>query len=251
MKRHNPSDALRRAFLVDCAGSLPNQVDATLCGPLAPYLHSVLELERGETLAHAGSELASIYLSGSGAFKSVMLGEDGAQQVVYFYWPGELIELSGFAVRRYLTEVVAVAPSRVYEFTLSRIERLGQQDPSVLESLLSHVSDRLAEAEKSQFMLGSLSAVQRMAFLLSDTLQRREHAPRAPRLSMPMSRGDLASYLGIAPETVSRLLGWLQQQQVIRMLPGRVVEVLDEARIRAWLLGGTPERSPLSRMPST
>ncbi len=248
MLRRPPSEALLAEFTRNCAARLPSQPQPELCRSLASQLSAVLELDRGETLAHAGAQLQSLYLLASGAFKSVMLGEDGSQQVVYFYWPGELMELNALAARRYLTDVVAVAPSRVYELPMQRIERLGQLQPRLLESLLEHVSDRLAEAERSQYMLGSLNAAQRMAFLLTDTLQRREHAPALPLLPLPMNRGELASYLGIAPETVSRLLGWFRRQGIIRMQPGRVVEVLDAPRMHEILLGEAPGGSPLSAL---
>lgn len=247
MRYNAPIDQLRLEFLRECGGVLPNHVGDSLCRRLAPQLSAVLEMEPGETLAHVGGELQSIYIPGNGVFKSVMLGEDGTHQVVYFYWPGELMEFSGLALRRFLTDIVAVVRSRVYAFTLSDIERLGQKDPSVLELLLAHASERLAESEKSQFMLGSLSAAQRVAFLLTDTLQRCEHMSPTPRLSMPMSRADLASYLGIAPETVSRLLGWFQKEGLIRILPGRIVEVTGEVTIHEILVGAIHFRSPLSR----
>lgn len=249
--RRQPVDGLpATAFLRDCLSVMPGALEPGLCSRLASEVSAVVDAQRGETLAHTGAPMRALYLLASGACKSVMLGEDGVQQVVYFYWPRELMELNALAGRHFVTDVVAIATSRLYEIPLAGIERLGQDSPDVLESLLSHVSERLAEAERSQYMLGSLRSAQRLAFVFADTLQRVRRDGDAPLLvPMPMRRSELASYLGLAPETVSRLIAWFEEQGIIRALPGHVVEVLAQQRLHD-LLRHDAGRSPLSRPPT-
>lgn len=235
-------------MLHDCMSAMPGPFEPALCQALASQVSAVVDMRRGETLAHTGSTMDFLYVVASGVCKSVMLGEDGAQQVVYFYWPREILELNALAAQRYVTDVIAVTSARLYEIPITRVQSIGQAEPEVLEFLLAHVSERLAEAERSQYMLGSLHSAQRIAFLLLDVLHRLPtHAGGPPEVALPMSRGDLASYLGLAPETISRLLTWFQEQRIIRIGPGRLVQVLEQQRLRE-LLQGDPRPSPLSRL---
>ncbi len=228
-----------------CADRLPRAMPASTRAVLSRLVASVVEFGAGDTLVHLGSSFNALHLVVDGAFKSVMLGEDGQQQVIHFYWPSELMALDAFSSRTHATDLVALETARVYEFPFASIESEALKDAAFFESLLGFVSDRLVEAEGDQFMLGSLQATQRLAFFLTTTRQAREHAHLDPVvIDLPMTRRDIASYLGLTTESVSRLLGWMERQAMIRV-DRRRITLLDANRVKA-LLEDTPGMSPLT-----
>lgn len=228
-----------------CAEKLPAKMSSITRSVLSKLVSSVGEFNTGDTVVHSGSKFNALRLLVDGAFKSVMLGEDGKQQVIHFYWPTELMALDAFSSLRHTTDLVALRPSLVYEFSLKSIEQAAENSPDFFESLLTFVSDRLVEAESDQFMLGSLQATQRLAFFLIMTKQAlKETGFDDGAIELPMTRRDIGSYLGLTTESVSRLISWMEKESMIDV-HRRFIRLLDLQRIQS-LLGETPSGSPLS-----
>lgn len=190
-------------------------------------------VERGEALFHQGDPFHSIYAVKSGAFKTLIPHADQADQVIGFHFPGELIGTEGMAVAAYPCTARALANSSVCELRLDRLPDSGRP----LEALQRSIIELLGrEVTFSHELIGSLvhqTAQQRLAgFLLSlsERLQRRGLPGRDFTLSM--SRSDIGNYLGLAGETISRLLTRFQQQGLIRIQRRRIV-ILDPAGMAA------------------
>lgn len=228
-----------------CAERLPPSMTDATRAVLTKLVSSVIEVERGDALLHSGTDFKALHLLVEGAFKSLMLGEDGQQQVIHFYWPTELMALEAFSSHRHATDLIALTPALVYEFPLAAIEQASAKNPEFFSSLVQHVSDQLVEAESDQFMLGSLHATQRLAFFLTTSQRARKQAGLDPDIiDLPMTRKDIGSYLGLTTESVSRLLKWMDTMGIIQVDRRRItIREADELRS---LLEDTPAMSPLS-----
>lgn len=210
---------------------------------------STVELSKGDTLVHSGAPFKHLYLVLSGAFKSVEIGEAGRTQIICFHGPRELMGLSGFAQHICATDLVAIAPSLVCEFPVAALQLALGADRLLLDHLLTYVSERLAQAEHDQFMLGSLSATQKIAFFLlrmQGKLRRSGEDPR--RLELPMTREEIGSYLGLTMETVSRLFSQLQTEGVARV-DKRSVWILREDLLQIWRDEGVEFTPPTRKKP--
>lgn len=187
---------------------------------------------RQAVLFHQGEPMSSIYAVRSGSVKSTTLATDGGEQITGFHLPGELIGLDAIATGTHGCTVTALETSSVCELPFDQLDMLSGQIPGLRRQLLRLMSREIRHDQRALLMLGQKNAEQRLATLLlnlSARLQQRGLSATRFRLSMP--RGDIANYLGLAVETVSRLLARFQEQGLLQVA-GREVTLLDSARLR-------------------
>ncbi len=153
-----------------------------------------------------------VHLVVSGAVRTTRLLSDGRRQVGAFYYPGDLIGLETGPAHRFSAEAICDSVVLVVRRTaLKAFAGDGQLDRAIWEA----TRRELERTQDHLLVLGRKTACEKVAsFLMS--LAQREPAERAcGRVSMPMSRQDMADYLGLTIETVSRMLTQLQGQAVV------------------------------------
>lgn len=183
--------------------------------------------KRGQLLFRLGDAFDFIYALRSGSVKTSIQTQDGRVQITGFHIPGELLGLSAFDAGRYSCEARALETTSVCKVEAARLEGLAQDMPSIQYQLLKIMSGHIRRDEDLILLLGKRSAEERMAeFLLglSRRFASRNYSPTQFRLSM--SRGEIGNYLGVAEETVSRILSRLQQSGLIA-IDRRQVRLID------------------------
>lgn len=193
---------------------------------------TVCTFARNETIFDEGQDISSSYKVVSGVVRLCRVTADGRRQIAGFRLPGDLIgiewtgeyEMTAEAVR----DVVAV------RFARGRLERLSQEKPAVRDHLLVHLRQDLCAAQEHLIMLGHQTATERVAsFLLS--LARRVHATDGAVIDMQLGRQDIADYLGLTLETVSRTFSDLTSQGVIASPKRRHVVIRNMAKLKTRL----------------
>jgi len=167
---------------------------------------------RGETLFRHDDPFRSIFAVKSGAFKTFVPHSDRVDQVVGFQFPGELIGVEAMAGDRYPCSAKALENSIVCELRLERLPEAGKPLEALQHSVIELLGKEVAFNHELISTLVHQSAEQRIAgFLLSisNRLQRRNMPGSVFNLSM--SRADIGNYLGLASETVSRILTRFQK----------------------------------------
>ncbi len=219
---------------------LPLGVSDTDIDLLEKIVHRSRPLPRGKHLFREGDPFTSIFVARSGAVKSYTVGQDGSEQVIGFHLPGELLGLDG------LTEGVHAASARtletvsVCEVPFERLEETARQIPALQHQLLRLMSREITKREEQLLSLGKQSPERRLAvLLLSLSVRFSQRGYSATRFLLPMARIDIANFLGLAAETVSRLLRRLQDTGVLA-IDGRAVDILNLHELRA-LAGAEPE----------
>jgi CRP/FNR family transcriptional regulator len=188
-------------------------------------------LARGETLYRAGQPLGSLYVAREGAFKTVTIDADGGAQVLGFHLPGELLGLDALGSGIHIAEARALTQANVCEVPLSQLEQVASEVPGLQRQLLRIIGQGMNRHQAHVEMLGRRSAQERLAVFLHQLSERYRALGRSGEsFLLPMSREDIASYLGLVIETVSRTLGKMQDEGLIA-LRGREVRVLDAARL--------------------
>lgn len=188
-------------------------------------------LERGESLFRAGAPMRSLYVAREGAFKTVALGQDGSAQVIGFHLPGELIGLDGLGDGQHRCEAEALEPAQVCEVPFTELERIAAQIPSLQHQLLRIIGKSMGRDHDHLEMLGRRMADERVALFLHGLSERLRNLGRDPQtFSLPMSREEIASYLGLVIETVSRTFSRLQDEGLIAVR-GRKLQILDDKRL--------------------
>jgi CRP/FNR family transcriptional regulator len=188
-------------------------------------------LQRGETLFHAGQPLGSLYVAREGAFKTLAMDGDGNQQVVGFHLPGELLGLDALGGGKHICDAQALTHANVCEVPLSQLEHIAEQVPGLQHQLLRIIGQSMNRDQGHIEMLGRRNAHERMAIFLHQISARYQALGRSgERFLLPMSREDIASYLGLVIETVSRTLGKMQEEGLIAV-NGREITVLDATKL--------------------
>jgi CRP-like cAMP-binding protein len=165
-----------------------------------------------------------------GSVRTVRLMADGRRQVSEFLLPGEVF---GFdALDQYDFAAEALEEGLIRRFPRRRVEALAGENAALSQQLRQLVSRKLQQAHERMLLLGRMTASERIAsFLLQ--LADRVPARAAGRIDLAMSRRDIADYLGLTIETVSRTLTMLKADGTIRMIKKCWVEILDRAALTA------------------
>jgi CRP/FNR family transcriptional regulator, anaerobic regulatory protein len=243
----NPLDAIRRSATAwetqaceTCGGRV-----AGLCRPLDPVaLDEVsaeaekLSLPARSTVFREGDPAGRVYTLIDGTAKLTRLLPDGKQQVVGF--PGDVI---GYTARgEYPFDAELLTDARLCRLDRKRLEALLQRYPLLERRLLDLCVQELTATQEQLVTVGRKCAEARVAaFLLSLAEARRQRGAAGQVLEMPMTRADIADFLGLTLETVSRIFtsfrkrGWLREPVHLR------VELLDVGALAALADGSAAE----------
>jgi CRP/FNR family nitrogen fixation transcriptional regulator len=196
---------------------------------------TVVRFSRNDTIYSKGDEARFSYKVVEGAVRLSRIFADGRRQIVNFFLPDETfgIELSDrySATAEAVGEVVALRCPRLC------IAHMTEHDPDVGQKRLAMFSKSLEAAERHVAMLGHQSAKERVAsFFMALENQRRteEH----DGLDLPLSRQDIADYLGLTIETTCRALSELKRQKIIATPSRRRIVILDLRGLTAIAEGG-------------
>lgn len=191
---------------------------------------STARIEAGRPLFHQGDPADVIFNLKKGSLRLYKLLSDGRRQVTGFLFPGAFL---GLAVRdEHAFSAEAIEPVEVCRHTRQRFDAFVEGHPLMERELYRIAAHELALAREQMVLLGRKTAVERLATFLLGLLQRvREHEPGADLIGLPMNRLDIADYLGLTKETVSRVFTAFKTTGLIRLLADDQVLVLDRARL--------------------
>ncbi len=183
---------------------------------------------RNEEIFPEGAPADCWYKVISGTVRLCKLLADGRRHIAEFYFAGDCFGLDNIPERRFSAE--AVTDVVVMRFPRRATERLIDESPILALSLRDMTLRDLTNAQIRMMMLGRMSAPERVAAFLLDMFDRRD-ASRA--LDLPMSRNDIADYLGLTIETVCRVMSGFKRDGVIDIPTPHRVELRDRAAIAA------------------
>jgi CRP-like cAMP-binding protein len=179
-------------------------------------------------------------LAGSG--RRYAMGYDGRRQIVEFVLPGDLFGF-GATGNRHLFSVEAIASgTSAAAYPRPCLERLVDSDPDVSRRVRELVLASISRIQGRVVTLGRTSAVARVSAFLLEMAERFRAGP-ASAIILPMSRYDIADYLCIAVETVSRALTELRERRLIRFGDIRSVQICDRGALER-LSEGSPDEEP-------
>ena len=172
--------------------------------------------------------LWSFYKVMSGAVRTHKLLSDGRRQIGAFHFAGDLFGFEAGDVHRFTAE--AVTGATVLVFKRRTLERLAARDLDVARWLWALTARNLDHAQEHMMLLGRKTATERVATFL---LEMDECMQPAGSITLPMSRRDIADYLGLTLETVSRTMSQLQNEGAVELLGTRQVALHSRAKLRA------------------
>ena len=195
------------------------------------------QVKKGAYLYHAGSPFESLHVIHSGSLKTTVGNENGLEQVAGFVVPGDFAGMDGIASGRYQANAVALEDSSVCGISFGQFEQLCRKSPVLQRDFHRLLGREIDRDHQLMMSLGTLHAEERLAyFLLSFSTRSDAGRDPATQFMLPMKHKDIASYLGLKLETISRLLTRLGRDGII---------ALDHKAIRIRNVEGLKQRTSL------
>lgn len=195
------------------------------------HLDSIIQrgrpLHKGQHLIQAGDEFSGVFAIRSGSIKAYTVSFDGLEQITGFYLPGEIIGFDAISSGIYPGFAKALETSSVCEIPFSRLEQLAAEIPGLQRQIFRTMSDEIVKDQNLMLQLNKKSAEQRFgSFLINLSFRFGHRGLSSERFRLPMARSDISNYLGLAVETISRLIAQLQNDRLVQ-IDKREVEILD------------------------
>jgi len=177
-----------------------------------------------------GDPADSIYEVVRGMLKLFKLLPDGRRQVTGFLSPGHLLGIAHDD--RYLHTAEAVTEVVLCRYPRAQFDRLIDEVPGFARRLLAATCDELRAAQDQMLLLGRMGAAEKVAsFLLAMAERRQSEEDDDDEILVPMARNDIADYLGLTTETVSRTLTQLKREGVISLSTPSHIVLRDRERL--------------------
>lgn len=207
--------------------------EMTLCAPLdGQEMHKLcgllqrIEFADGDAIIDEGESAEHVFNVTSGVVRLFKLLADGRRTVTGFLFPGDFLGLTNRET--YVSSAEALGDVGLCRFSRTKLEALFTDIPKLEKRLLGMASNDLAAAQDQMVLLGRKSAGEKIAsFLIALSHRQIARAVPADPVLVPMTRSDIADYLGLTTETVSRTFTQLKVKGLIRLEAGGKVVLSD------------------------
>ncbi|HEU5398584.1 MAG TPA: fumarate/nitrate reduction transcriptional regulator Fnr [Gammaproteobacteria bacterium] len=189
----------------------------------APVAHE------GDHLFRVGDAFKAVYAVRSGSYKSYTVDSEGREHVLGFHLPGEIMGLDAIYSERHACNAVALDTAAVCILPYSELSALSGKIDNLRTQMFRLMSKDIADTAA---LAGDFTAEERIASFLVDLSRRFQlRGFSAAEFNLNMSRRDIANYLRLAPETVSRVLARFEKSRLIAVVR-REIRLLDMARLQ-------------------
>ncbi|MEO6925697.1 MAG: cyclic nucleotide-binding domain-containing protein [Rhodanobacter sp.] len=183
-------------------------------------------LDRGSTLFHQGDYFAALYVVRTGSLKTFVEGSEGDLQILGFHLPGDIMGIGGLTNEHHPCSAEALERCSVYELRYAKLQEASASVPALHHQLIRVISGAMVNEQRHMVMMGKQLAQRRVAVFIRSLAGRYARLSRDPlSLTLSMSRGDIANYLGLALETVSRLFTRMEADGLLAV-NGKSVHIL-------------------------
>lgn len=209
-----------------CVALVPifNHLEQSQMDEIMAVTHSV-SYRKGEYIYRAGEESDSLYIVSKGRVKIYRLSESGKEQLLRILNPGDFTgELALFSETIYEAYACAMEDTSICTVRRSDLQKLLLKYPSISLKVLAEFSSRLEQSEKQTTRFATEKVETRIALFLAECADSDSHDVE---IILPMSKKDLASYLGTTPETISRKFYELEDAGYIKQKSNKRIQIMD------------------------
>ena len=182
--------------------------------------------KRKEIIYHAGDKSDALYIVNRGRIRIYRLSESGKEQLVRILNPGDFTgELALFNEETHEAFAEAMMDTAVCLIKREDLQQFLIKYPTISLKILTEFSSRLDKSEKQTTRFATESVETRIALFLAESVESDKDEPQT--ITLPMTKKDLASYLGTTPETISRKLAEFEDVGYIQQLPKGQIKIND------------------------
>ena len=209
-------------------------------------MSTIARFAAGHPIYLIGSPADFWYRILSGACRMCAYGFDGNRQIVDFLRPGDFFGYDAQNVHSFSTEAL-VPGTTVAVYPRRSAERVADSDPQVARRIREMAFSSVLRVQRRLLILGRATALEKVSSFLLEMVDRFRTRPVGP-VTLPMSRYDIADYLAMATETVSRAMTNLRERGVIRFENVRCLQIRDRESLENVCGGSMSESVPMSTM---
>lgn len=196
---------------------------SSLCLPTGLSRSELIDLEsmisasqivdKNSQLFSIGEKFNALYIVHSGMFKTTSLDENGKERILNFHLPGEIMGLDGIYEETFQSTASALTMSSYCKISFNNFLEISEDYPVLQANLLKVMSRELYSSKKNHIDIGSKSKLALFIKTISQRFKIRGYSE--DEFFLPISQRDIASYLGMAEETLSRIFKKLQKMEVV------------------------------------
>lgn len=184
-----------------------------------------IKYKKGEVVYRAGYNSDSLYIVSKGKIKIYRLSESGKEQLLHLLFTGDFTgELALFSETIHESYAEAMEDTEVCSVNRTDLQDLLRKYPAISLKILFEFSKRLEQVEKQTTRFATEKVETRLALYLAELV---EGDSEIKEIELPMTKKDLASYLGTTPETISRKLYELEDAGLIKQKENKKIEIIN------------------------
>ena len=211
---------------------LPHGLSASEIKELESSIDKTIKIKKKDAIFRSGEEMDGIYAVKSGAIKTSIANEDGQEQVLEFHLPGDMLGFDAFSTGSHSCDAIALEDTLLCKIPVDIFDSLCERLPGLRRELRHQVGKEIAHNQRLLLSLGQQQTDERLAnFLLQVSSHYQSRGFSNKEFVLPMSRQDLSNYLGMAVETLSRIISRMTDESIIKV-ERRMVIIADMDKLQ-------------------
>lgn len=215
---------------------------STLCIPFTlnnqelDQLDNIIErkkpIQKSQIMFKAGDPLRSLYAIRSGTIKTYTISETGEEQITSFHLPSDLVGFDAITDMRHPSFAQALETAMVCEIPFEILDDLAGKMPKLRQQIMRLMSSEIKNDQAMILLLSKMNAEERLAAFINNlSLRYSARGFSSKEFGLTMTRGDIANYLGLTVETISRLLGRFKKSGILSV-QGKFITITDIEKLR-------------------
>jgi CRP/FNR family transcriptional regulator len=204
-------------------------------------IHTVVSLierksyKKGETILHIGDDFDRLYIVNHGSLKATTYSEEGKEQILYILNEGDSLgELTLLQKEPSSYDLIALKDVYLCTIAKHRFDDFVKENSEVMFSIMASVKEKIQSLEKLVGAIASNDGDYRLKFLINRLIkQSGENHSGGIIINLQLTREDMANFVGVTRETISRKLSYLTDQKIIKSLENKKLLVLDPSYFEA------------------
>jgi CRP/FNR family transcriptional regulator len=195
------------------------------------------EYIKGDIIFTEGNVANTLYFINEGKIKLYKYTKDGKEQILHVLSEGDFFgELDLIKPSEYGFNSKAIVSSKICTLTKDEMKDIMMRNPVIGIKVLETVGERLSKVENLVQNLATNDVDSRMAYLLTNLIDEYgESIDKNISIKLPLSREDMASFIGVTRETISRKLKKFEDENLIKIVGTKNIIILDEESLKDYI----------------
>lgn len=195
------------------------------------------EFSKGDVIFTEGNIANTLYFINEGKIKLYKYTKDGKEQILHILSEGDFFgELELIKPSKYGFNSKAIEDAKICTLTKEEMKDIMMKNPEIGIKVLETVGERLSKVENLVQNLATNDVDSRMAYLIIELMEKYgENVEGNISVKLPISREDMASFIGVTRETISRKLKKLEDENLIKIIGTKTIIIIDEEGLKNYI----------------